>query len=178
MRSIIVKLLISTPLIFQITSLSSQGYLYGRIEDKTCRDEEKGLPMSQIVVKFNGAIVTETTSNFNGFYFIDSLDHGNYEVIASAISYGDSIQFISINKNDSIQVNFGLPANCREYTWGWQNKTCPKCNKKSKVKEIYYSEIPIAFSRKDRKRWAYYKSSGFFGVCRPTWYCLRCDHEF
>ncbi len=87
-------------LIFLFTS--AQGVIMGYVTDKQTGDKIEGI----------NVIISNTDkgdlSDFNGFFIINDISYGSYNIVAKRIGYIDDTMDVTINSNDIIPMNFIL----------------------------------------------------------------------
>lgn len=97
------RLLVTTCLFaFSLTSLAQTGMISGKISDA-----DSTISLSGISVYLEGTSMG-TTTNGNGFYQIQNIPDGSYQMIVSAIGYTSIKQRISINAGEKLKFNFSL----------------------------------------------------------------------
>ncbi|MCK4524482.1 TonB-dependent receptor plug domain-containing protein, partial [candidate division WOR-3 bacterium] len=97
-KSFLTVIVIFTTFVFSF----SQGIIKGYITDKQTGEKIEGI----------NVIIQNTEkgdlSNYNGFFIIPNISHGNYNIIAKRIGYIDDTINVIINSNDTISMNFVL----------------------------------------------------------------------
>lgn len=97
------RLLVTTCLIaFSITSLAQTGMISGKISDA-----DSTISLSGVSIYLEGTSMGSST-NGNGFYQIQNIPDGSYQMIVSAIGYTTVKQPISISSGDELKFNFAL----------------------------------------------------------------------
>lgn len=93
-------------ILISILSLSVLGlFAQGSIEGNLKNDEGKPLSYANIIVLQNDKIVGGTSSDYEGFYFLDNLKAGNYEVVISYMGNKSEPQTIAIIDRETFVYN-------------------------------------------------------------------------
>lgn len=161
------RIIIFTLLIFiHAIAFGQYGSIEGKIIDKNNK-------------KLRGVIVrimenkNSVLSNYDGNYSFDSIQAGEYTLMAMQIGVGDTIiKNVIVDTNTITRLNIKLSPFC-EFDAHRKNKTCPKCGKRKYVVPIVYG-LPIGDLDEER----YYYAGCLITNCDPNWYCKKDKIKF
>lgn len=147
-----------------IYCISQHGELKGRILDPN----KKG--QSAYVAIFLQETRLKTSTDFDGYFSIDSIPSGVYELKLISIGYPDSIiTNINIITDSIIDLNIEYPPLCK---YNYSKDICPVCHKKDKTIPIIYG-LPGKKLMKMSNKGKAILGGCVMTSCDPFWYCKR-----
>lgn len=81
--------------------LFAQGSIEGNLKD----DSGDALSFANVVVKQNGAQISGVSADITGYYFIDMLKEGKYELTVSAVGYQTTTAIIEVKNRETLAFN-------------------------------------------------------------------------
>ncbi len=161
---------IGTILVFaSLTSFAQYGTIDGTVVYKP---NSSALPGATVVV-FGTRI--GTISDVNGYFSIDSLEAGSYDLVIQHIGLGqDMIRSIAVSDNSKTTVTLRLPpGDCSES----KSKNCPIDGSAVEVIPIVYG-LPSAKTMRKAEKGKVWLGGCIVTGCDPQWYCQRHKHEY
>lgn len=102
-------LLLSTNVCFFVFGALAQGNLNGIVIDE---DDKGPIPFANVALKQNDEIVWSTTTDYEGYFYFDHIDRGNYSFFTHAA--GNSKEFTDI-RVDKADLTYTLAMNQTSY---------------------------------------------------------------
>ena len=140
--------------------------LKGRILEN---EIDQGIPVAKVLVLREGTPLTGCLTDEYGFYCINRLDPGTYDL---EISFGEeksTVREVRLAPGEIKKMDIGHPNGSM---YGMDPKFCPACNMTNRVIPIHYGGLDDRDSRLVRRRKLYH-GEGKKGACSPSWYCKR-----
>jgi outer membrane receptor for ferrienterochelin and colicins len=87
-------------LLLLIMFLSTIGiFAQGRIEGTATNDKGEPISFGNVVLKKDGKLITGASTDFDGFYFIDNIKAGDYEITVSHSGVESPAKIVTINES-------------------------------------------------------------------------------
>lgn len=94
-------------LLMLIMCFSTLGiFAQGKIEGTATNEKGEPIELGNIIINQNGKLVTGTTTNFEGFYYIDNLKEGEYEIIVSYMGIKSAPKKVQVSESNIMICDF------------------------------------------------------------------------
>ena len=168
---LLISFLLTGLVLLGMPSRGQQCALKGSVMEKGIGER---VPYCKVLILKEGKPINGRMTNDWGYYCIDRLDPGTYDV---EVSYGYqkiTVEGIVLSPGEIKKLDFGYPDGI---IFGLDPKYCPVCNMTSRVIPIHYGALNDRETRK-ASRGKLIHEEGKKGPCDPSWYCKRDEIKF